>query len=86
MNNGCIPVYLGSSNITEYIPQNCFIDRRNFTNNQELLNYLKNFKEEDYNDMQDNINNFLKVQTNQIFSVEFFANQIIKHIKIDLCS
>ena len=85
MNNGCIPVYLGSSNITEYIPQNCFIDRRNFTNNQELLNYLKNFKEGDYNDMQDNINNFLKEQTNQIFSVEFFANQIIKHIKIDLC-
>src|SRR3989344_5204980 len=27
---GCIPIYWGASNVTEYIPEGCFIDRRKF--------------------------------------------------------
>ena len=33
---GCVPVYWGAPNITEHIPQNCFIDRRKFKSHEEL--------------------------------------------------
>ena len=26
----CVPVYWGASNVTDYIPEGCFIDRRKF--------------------------------------------------------
>jgi len=28
---GCVPIYLGASNVTDYIPENSFIDKRKFT-------------------------------------------------------
>ncbi|MGL4474126.1 MAG: glycosyltransferase family 10 domain-containing protein, partial [Shewanella sp.] len=45
---GCVPVYFGAPNITEHIPKNCFIDRRNFSSDTELYFYMKNISIEDY--------------------------------------
>lgn len=36
-----VPVYLGASNITEYIPEDAFIDRRRFNSYDELYQFLK---------------------------------------------
>lgn len=48
MNAGSVPVYLGAPNVSEFIPQNCFIDRTKFPNNEALYQYLKNMDEETY--------------------------------------
>ena len=33
---GNIPIYWGADDIEDYIPKNCFIDRRNFSNHEKL--------------------------------------------------
>lgn len=33
---GCVPVYLGATNVEVYIPKDCFIDRRDFNSNEEM--------------------------------------------------
>lgn len=38
---GCVPIYWGASNITDYIPADCFIDRRTFTSMEELYVFMK---------------------------------------------
>ena len=32
---GCIPVYLGADNISDHVPKNCFISRRDFGSDEE---------------------------------------------------
>jgi hypothetical protein len=38
---GSVPIYWGAPNILSYIPKNCFIDRRDFSSNEELYLFLK---------------------------------------------
>ena len=45
---GCVPVYWGAKNITDYVSSDCFIDRREFKNNQELYRYMKNMNDDEY--------------------------------------
>lgn len=45
----CVPIYWGASDIKKYIPQDCFIDYRDFGNFDKLLEYLKSIDEKTYN-------------------------------------
>ncbi len=45
---GCVPIYLGASNIEEYIPREAFVDRRQFTDDAALYRHLKKLSEGDY--------------------------------------
>jgi hypothetical protein len=38
---GCVPVYWGAPDITEYVPLECFVDRRAFKSHEELYSFLK---------------------------------------------
>jgi acetyltransferase-like isoleucine patch superfamily enzyme len=42
-----IPIYLGASNIDQYIPRKCFIDARQFKSYEELNAFLEAMTEED---------------------------------------
>lgn len=44
-----IPIYLGASNVTDYIPEQCFIDLRDFRSYDELHDYLSTMSEAEYN-------------------------------------
>lgn len=55
----CVPVYLGAPNITDIIPHNLFIDKRNYKNNQELIEFLLSMNEIEHNSYLLRINNFL---------------------------
>lgn len=41
MFGGSVPIYWGADNITDYVPKECFVDRRNFSSNQDLYNFIK---------------------------------------------
>lgn len=69
---GCVPVYLGASNITDYIPKGCFIDRRDFASNEELYEFLKNMSEERYAQYIEEIQKFLKSEKASLFSGDHF--------------
>lgn len=72
---GNVPVYWGAPDIFEYIPKDCFIDRRKFQNHKKLHEYLKDMPENQYLNYQENIKDFLKNK-----SAEFSCNKFSKTI------
>ena len=73
---GCVPIYSGATNISDYIPQNCFIARSHFNSDRELLDYLKNMDEKTYNSYIQNIKNFLTNKNITKLSRKFIAQEI----------
>lgn len=78
----CIPIYWGASDITKYIPKECFIDFRDFGDYDKLLTYLNSITEKRYNTYIDSIE---KLLTDKKFRetwfedafAEFFLNNIL---------
>lgn len=79
---GCVPIYWGPSNVEDYIPINCFIDYRNFKNDEEMYKYIKSMPKEVYEQYLKNIKEFLKSDKAYLFSVEYFENLLYEAINI----
>ncbi|OGZ72286.1 MAG: hypothetical protein A2908_04070 [Candidatus Staskawiczbacteria bacterium RIFCSPLOWO2_01_FULL_38_12b] len=77
---GCVPIYLGAPNISDHIPKDTFIDKRNFATYQELYAYIKNMPGQKYQSYLDAINHFLKSDKARPFSAKYFADTIIQQI------
>jgi len=77
---GCVPIYWGAPNITDHIPANTFIDKRNFKTYEELYCYLKNMSDKEYMGYLDAIKSFIKSDKIYPFSAECFAETIINEI------
>ncbi len=77
---GCIPIYLGAPNISEHIPSNCFVNKKNFKTYEELYGYIKNMPSKEYLNYLNAIKNFLKSDKAYPFSAEHFAETIIREI------
>ncbi len=72
-----VPVYLGADNIKDYIPENTFINMRDFKDIQEMHEYLLNISEERYRLYMDNIKNYLNSDLfRRSFSVEDYISRI----------
>jgi len=76
---GCVPVYWGAPDITNYIPKDTFIDFREFNSYKELDEFLKKMDEKTWNKYIDNINIFLNSdQFYEFFSQERFTQRMIE--------
>lgn len=82
--SGCVPIYWGAGNVLEYIPTNCFVDRRQFKDTSEVHRYLLSITPEEYGQFQKNIADFLKSEKAYLFSVENFVTTIANTIASDL--
>lgn len=71
---GSIPIYLGASNISKYVPSNCFIDFRDFRSLEDLYEYLKNLSENKKSNFRLNIKKF-------IFSKQFLQFDSLQNAK-----
>ena len=82
---GNVPVYWGAENIFDYIPKDCFIDRRQFKSHFDLYYFLKDMKEDEYIKYQQSGKIFLKSKPAKIFSIDnfnkIFASQIIQDLQ-----
>jgi hypothetical protein len=76
---GCVPIYWGAKNITKYISADCFIDRREFKNNEELYAYIKNMTDNEYLNYLTNIENYLNSEKSQQFNADYFSKTIVSH-------
>ena len=76
---GNIPIYWGAEDIDDYIPKNCFIDRRNFSNHEELYKFLKDMSEVEYLNYQRCIKNFIENESEE-FTCKKFADVISSKI------
>ena len=71
---GVIPVYLGATNIEEFVPVDTFIDVRLFNTWEELYNKLENIQEEEAHVMLSQGRKFLETDKGKMHSYEGFAS------------
>ncbi len=73
---GCIPIYLGASNISNYIPECCYIDKRNFTSYDKLYDYLLSIDKSIYENYENSIKKYLESNNFRCFTDKYFADEI----------
>lgn len=78
--SGCVPIYWGAPNITDYIPSDTFIDRRKFKTYDELYKYIKNMPDTEYMLYLNAIEKFITTKKIYSFSAECFAEIVINEI------
>ena len=74
---GCVPVYLGAPDITDYVPGECFIDFRRFTSLAELWDFLQNMTKAEWNSLRENIRMFLSSELFTPFKDETIAEKYL---------
>lgn len=78
---GCVPIYWGANNITDHIPKECFIDKREFKNYEELYEYIKNISDGKYLEYLDAIEEFFNSEKAYQFSSNKFTKTILQQFK-----
>jgi len=76
-----VPVYLGTPVIEKYIPKACFVDIRNFKDNDTLIEYLENMPESEYNHYIENILKYREALCNDFSTKNNFALPVYKWYK-----
>jgi len=75
---GTIPVYFGAPDIEKYVPKECFIDKRNFKNYDELKKYLKSLTEKEIASYKEAARSYLNSEKYKPFTKEYFAEMFLK--------
>ncbi len=79
---GTVPVYWGASNIGEYVPAECFIDRRQFESETALLEFLNSITEQEYARYLESAEAFLRSKEANRFTnqnlVDGFVSSVCK--------
>lgn len=74
---GSVPIYLGADNTPMHIPDDCFINRKQFSGHEGLYNYLKNMNEKEYAQYLQAIHTFLSTDQSDEFSIKQYATTLI---------
>lgn len=75
---GCVPVYWGPPNTTEFISKNCFIDRNDFTDEQDMYSFMLNMSEQEYQQYIDAIKQYLQSEQAYKFSSGYFIETLLQ--------
>jgi hypothetical protein len=78
--SGAVPIYWGADNISEFIPKECFIDRRTFKTMDELYTFLSNMSQEDYEVYLEAAGAFLKSEQAQVFTHDYFIKNFVSKL------
>lgn len=74
--SGIVPIYLGASNMCDYIPDDCYIHYDKFANLEELKFFLENMEKEDYERYLYSAQEYLRGKSKNIFMPEQFGKTI----------
>lgn len=77
---GCVPVYWGADNITDFVPQECFIDRRKFATTRDLYQFLKYMNRKTYEGYIEAMRKYFDSEQAKLFSIEHFVQTILSDI------
>ncbi|MBW2570149.1 MAG: hypothetical protein JRE47_12495 [Deltaproteobacteria bacterium] len=78
---GCVPVYYGARNVTDYIPKECFIDFRDFADYEDLYSFIMNMEEKEYNKYLNAVKKFLQTDAYKEFTSEAYVRNIMQAIE-----
>jgi hypothetical protein len=74
---GCIPVYFGAPDITDFVPSQAFVDYRRFGDYADLDRFLRGMTEPDARSYLDAAREFLASPAFNKFTVDYFVNDIL---------
>lgn len=77
---GTIPIYLGAPDICDYVPKDCFIDKRDFGSYKDLAEHLASLSDKDKENYRQAGREFIGSAAYKPFSKEYFAEQFIRAI------
>lgn len=77
-----VPIYLGATNIENYVDASAFIDRRKFKTNKDLAKFITSIKENEYNQYLQAGEKYLSKEKYKLFKPENFANTIINTLNL----
>lgn len=82
--HGCVPVYWGAGNVHDYVPEDCFIDRRRFASTAAVYRHLKAMDEATFVRYQQNIIRFLQSEKMYPFSTGHFVTTVVDTVLADI--
>lgn len=77
---GCIPIYWGAPNISNFVPSECYINRTDFSTYEALYDYLSEMSESDYNFRQKAIEQYLESEKHKLFEADFNAKIVVDRL------
>lgn len=77
----CVPVYIGSPVVEKYIPKSCFVDMRDFESNDELVKYLENMPQKEYENYIESIKEHREKIFDEFSTKNNFAKPVYKWYK-----
>ena len=80
---GTIPVYLGAPNVTDFIPNDTFIDKRKYLTYESLYEYIFKMPQKEYEGYLHNIKKYVLGKRIRQFSAKYFVDTIIRNIITD---
>lgn len=78
---GSVPIYSGISNITDYVPKECFIDFHQFKNHEELYAYISTMTDKTYNSYLKCIKNYMAEPEKNLNHPKQVTTLILSHIE-----
>jgi hypothetical protein len=83
---GTIPIYLGAPDVTDYIPKECFIDPRAFSDHAELEAHLRSLTEREIQEYRRNARAFMSSPQYRPFTRHAFGDLFVQAFEEDLAS
>jgi hypothetical protein len=78
---GSIPIYLGAPDITDYVQPDCFVDRRDFSDDAALYDFLRSLSPERCEEMRMAGRQFLMAElTLQRFGADAWVETLLQHL------
>jgi hypothetical protein len=82
MRAGCVPVYWGASNICELVAPETFVDRRKFSSDAELADFLLGVDESRHEQYLRSIRTFLRTEQFAEFLPPAFAESVFRVLSL----
>ena len=76
MFSGCIPIYKGATNISDFVPEGTFIQQEQFEDYGDLYTYLELMDKDEYDNYQEMIKQYTKEFLNSTFYDANWAKEI----------
>jgi len=78
---GTVPIYWGATNIEKIIPENCFVDFRQFSSFEDMYTFVSNMSNKKYLEYINNINLYIDSNIAYKYSLENWVYSIKKVLK-----
>ena len=78
---GVVPIYYGAPNVSDYIPEDCFINFSHFSSYEDLYQFLTKMTKDEYQYYLSSANSFLKTPAYYEFTSKRYAEVVLEQVQ-----